>query len=112
SALILALRSFRAAAIVPITEELFWRAWLMRWFISPKFSEIPLGTYSAQAFWMVALLFAAEHGPYWEVGLIAGILYNCWMLKTKSVGDLILAHAVTNAALSAYIIAAGKWEYW
>jgi hypothetical protein len=27
-------------------------------------------------------------------------------------GDLILAHAVANACLSAYVVVAGKWEYW
>ena len=60
----------------------------------------------------MALLFAAEHGPYWDVGLAAGVIFNLWMVRTKSLGDLILAHAVSNACLGAYVIAAGKWEYW
>jgi len=109
---VLLLRGLRASLIVPIVEELFWRAWLMRWVIQPDFSKIPLGTYSTQAFWIVAILFAAEHGPYWDVGLATGILYNWWMVRTKSLGDLILAHGITNACLSAYVVAAGKWEYW
>jgi hypothetical protein len=46
------------------------------------------------------------------VGLAAGILYNWWMVRTKSLGDLILAHGVTNAVLSAYVVLAGRWEYW
>jgi hypothetical protein len=57
-------------------------------------------------------LFASEHGPYWDVGLIAGILYNLWMIRTRSIADCILAHAVTNAALSLYVIATGQWQYW
>jgi len=109
---VLLLRGLRASLIVPIVEELFWRAWLMRWIIQPDFSKVPLGTYSTQAFWIVAILFAAEHGPYWDVGLATGILYNWWMVRTKSLGDLILAHGITNACLSAYVVAAGKWEYW
>lgn len=109
---VLALRTFRAAAIVPIVEELFWRAWLMRWLIDNDFQKVPLGKYAPQAFWLVALLFASEHGPYWDVGLLAGIVYNWWMVRTRSLGDLILAHAVTNFTLSVYVIAAGKWEYW
>lgn len=112
SPVILILRTLRASLIVPIVEELFWRAWLMRWLIEPNFIKIPLGTYAPQAFWIVAIMFAAEHGPFWDVGLAAGILYNWWMVRTKSLGDLILAHAVTNACLSAYVVAAGKWEYW
>lgn len=109
---VLALRTFRATIIVPIVEELFWRAWMMRWLIDNDFEKVPLGKYAPQAFWLVALLFASEHGPYWDVGLLAGIVYNWWMVRTKSLGDLILAHAVTNFVLSVYVIAAGKWEYW
>lgn len=109
---VLTMRTLRAVVIVPVIEELFWRAWLMRWIISPDFQKIALGTYTPFAFWAVAVLFASEHGPYWDVGLVAGILYNAWMIRTKCLGDLILTHAVTNFCLSVYVIAAGKWEYW
>ncbi len=109
---VLWLRAIRAVAIVPVVEELFWRGWLMRWLISPDFETIPLGTWSASAFWIVALLFASEHGPYWDVGLAAGLLYNWWMVRTRSLGDLVLAHAITNACLSAFVVGTGKWEYW
>ena len=87
-------------------------SWLLRWVINSDFEKVPLGSYSALSFWAVALLFASEHGPYWDVGLMAGIIFNWWMIRTKSLGDLILAHAVANACLSGYVIAAGKWEYW
>ena len=53
---------------------------------------------------MVAALFASEHGSYWEVGLAAGILYNWWVVRTRNMADCILAHAVTNAILSAYVL--------
>lgn len=109
---VLLLRGLRASLIVPIVEELFWRAWLMRWLIDKEFWKIPLGTFVPQAFWIVAILFAVEHGPYWDVGFATGILYNWWMVRTRSLGDLILAHAITNACLSVYVVAAEKWEYW
>jgi hypothetical protein len=109
---VLLFRSIRAVLIVPVIEELFWRAWLMRWIILPDFRKVPLGKYAPQAFWITAILFASEHGSYWDVGLIAGIVYNAWMVRSRSLGDLILTHAVTNACLSAYVILAGKWEYW
>jgi CAAX prenyl protease-like protein len=109
---VLWLRTLRAAIVVPIVEELFWRGWLMRWMIAQDFQRVPLGAYSAVSFWTVALLFASEHGAYWDVGLAAGIVFNWWMIRTKSLGDLTLAHAVANACLSVYVIVAGKWEYW
>ena len=109
---VLAMRVIRSVVIVPMVEELFWRGWMMRWLIDADFRRAPWGAYTAASFWTVAFLFAAEHGPYWDVGLVAGVIFNLWMMRTKSLGDLILAHAVTNALLGAYVIAAGKWEYW
>lgn len=105
-------RIIQAVIIVPILEELFWRAWLMRWLISPHFEKVPLGAYQAGAFWITAVLFASEHGPYWDVGLIAGVAYNWWMVRTRSLGDCILVHAVTNACLCGYVVATRHWEYW
>lgn len=112
SAWVLIWRSVRAIVIVPVVEELLWRAWLMRWLINPDFKRVPLGAYSPLAFWMTAVLFASEHGPYWDVGLATGVIYNLWMIRTKSVADCILMHAVTNAILCAYVIATGQWQYW
>jgi CAAX prenyl protease-like protein len=112
SPLALVFRSLRAVALVPIIEELFWRAWLMRWLISPDFERVPLGAYGLEPFTVTAVLFACEHGPYWDVGLAAGLFYNWWMVRTRSLGDCILAHAVTNACLCGYVIATHHWEYW
>ncbi|MGH9593548.1 MAG: CAAX prenyl protease-related protein, partial [Bryobacteraceae bacterium] len=109
---VLAFRTIRAVALVPVVEELFWRGWLMRWLISQDFERVPLGSYAPLSFWVTAILFACEHGPYWDVGLVAGIVYNWWCLRTRSLGDCILAHAVTNAALAGYVIATHRWEYW
>lgn len=108
----LALRFTRAAVLVPIVEELFWRGWLPRWIINHDFERVPMGTYTAAAFWITAVGFALEHGSYWDVGLAAGIVYNWWMYRTRSLGDCILAHAVTNACLSGYVILMGAWRYW
>ena len=112
SPLMLVLRTTRAALLVPVLEELFWRGWLPRWIQDTKFESIPLGTYTRFAFWGTAVLFALEHGPYWEVGLLCGIIYNWWMRRTKSLGDLMLVHGVTNLALSLYVIYGRHWTFW
>lgn len=109
---VLVFRTLRAALLVPVIEELFWRGWLMRWLINPDFTKVPLGAYSLQALLISAVLFASEHGPFWEVGLLTGIIYGLWMVKTKRLGDLFLAHGVTNLCLSVYTIATGQWQYW
>lgn len=105
-------RIIRAVVLVPMIEELFWRGWLMRWLIEPRFERVRLGTYTHASFWVTAVLFASEHGPFWDVGLVCGVLYNWWMVRTKSLGDCILAHAVTNACLCGYVVATQRWEYW
>lgn len=107
----LAWRFTGMALLVPVVEELFWRAWLMRYAIRIDFRSVALGAYNVRAFWICAVLFASEHGPYWDVGLLAGIAYNWWMVRTRSLGDCILAHVVTNAALFAYVLYSGRWEY-
>ena len=109
---VLWLRVARAALLVPLLEELFWRGWLPRWLQNQDFLKVPLGRYTTFAFAATAVLFASEHGPYWEVGLLAGIAYNWWMWRTRSLGDLVLAHAVTNACLAAYVWATKEWQYW
>jgi uncharacterized protein len=100
-------RTLRAVVIVPIVEELFWRGWLMRWLINADFRKTPLGAYSSASLWITAILFASEHGPYWDVGLFTGVIYNAWMIRSKSLADCILMHAVTNAAL--YLSKSNWW---
>ena len=106
------LRSLSSAVLVPVLEELFWRAWMMRWLIDTDFRKVPLGKYVPMSFWIVAVLFASEHGPYWEVGLAAGIIYNWWIVRTRNLADCILAHGVTNAVLALYVVLSDQWQFW
>ncbi len=112
SPILLLFRTISAALLVPILEELFWRAWMLRWLVKKDFEELPMGSCDRQSFWIVAALFAVEHGPYWEVGLLTGIVWNWWMTRTKSLGDLIFVHATTNLVLSLYVIWTKKWHFW
>ena len=112
SPLLLVFRTLSAALMVPILEELFWRAWMLRWLVNQDFEQLPMGTADRQSFWIVAVLFALEHGPFWEVGLLTGVIYNWWMTRTKSLGDLIFVHGVTNLVLSLYVMWTKQWQFW
>jgi uncharacterized protein len=112
SPLLLLFRTISAAMMVPVLEELFWRAWMLRWLVKTDFESLPMGSADRQSFWIVAALFAVEHGPYWEVGLLTGMMWNWWMMRTKSLGDLIFVHAVTNLILSLYVIWSKQWHFW
>ncbi len=112
-ALTLWLRAARAVLLVPIIEELFWRGWLPR--AADSFDDFrlrALGSFTRLSFWATAILFASEHGSYWDVGLLCGVVYNVWMIRTRSIADLVWAHAVTNACLSAYVVFGKQWQYW
>jgi CAAX prenyl protease-like protein len=112
SPFLLVFRTISAALLVPIVEELFWRAWMLRWLVNQDFETLPLGSASTQSFWIVAVLFALEHGPFWEVGLATGIIYNWWFMRTRSLGDMIFVHSLTNLVLSLYVIWSKRWEFW
>jgi CAAX prenyl protease-like protein len=109
---VVTLRVLRAALLVPVIEELFWRGWLPRFVANPDWQRVPLGRYTPTAFVVTAVLFAVEHGPYWDVGLLCGLIYNWWFARTRSLGDLMLVHAVTNGALAGYVLVTGRYEYW
>ena len=109
---VLALRLVRAALLVPILEELFWRGWLPRFLDARDFRSLPLGHFSRTSFVATAVLFGAEHGPFWEVGLVAGLAYNLWMQRTRSLGDVIAAHGVTNLILGIFVLLTERWEFW
>ena len=112
NAIFLLFRVLNSVLTIPIIEELFWRGWMMRWIVARPFNRIPVGTYNAEAFWLVAFLFASEHGSFWDVGLIAGVIYNWWAVKTGNLTDCVIAHAMTNACLAVYVIGWGQWQYW
>lgn len=112
NALFILVRVLSSVINVPILEELFWRGWLMRWLENKDFTRVPLGHYTPFSFWVVALLFASEHGSYWEVGLATGVIYNWWMVRTRNLADCMLAHAVTNGCLAAYVLRNDQWQYW
>jgi CAAX prenyl protease-like protein len=112
NATFLTFRIFGTAVLVPIVEELFWRGWLMRYLINVDFRKVPLGTYSAVAFWFTAALFATEHGSFWDVGFVAGLVFNGWMVRTRNLSDCMLAHGTTNLCLALFVVLGGHWQYW
>ncbi len=104
-------RLFGATVVVGIAEELFWRGFLLRWLVDADFEKVPLGTFTWASFLITSVLFAVEHDR-WLVGLAAGIAYNLWIYRTKSLYACIVAHAVTNLALGVYVLVTGEWTFW
>jgi CAAX prenyl protease-like protein len=100
-----------AVVVVPLMEELFWRAFLIRWLVNEDFKKVPVGTFTWASFGITAALFGAEHNE-WLAGLICGALYNWLYYRRKDVFSCVVAHAVSNAALAAWVLARGDWKFW
>jgi len=97
--------------VVPLMEELFWRAFLIRWLMNEDFKRVPVGKFSWSSFAITTALFGAEHRE-WLAGLICGAMYNWLLYKRKDVFSCVVAHAVSNAALAAWVLARGDWKFW
>ncbi len=104
-------RIFGAAVVVAYMEELFWRGFLIRWLIREDFKSVAVGAFTGSSFLITVLFFGAEH-EQWLAGILCGILYNLLYYRTRDIFACVLAHAVSNAALAAYVLATGDWKFW
>jgi hypothetical protein len=107
------LRFLRLVIVVPIVEEIFWRGFLLRYFINDKFEQVPFGAFSWLSFAVVTIGFTLVHSTAdWPAAAITGMLYNFVAYRTKSLTSCIVAHAVTNLLLGLWIMRTGQWGFW
>jgi CAAX prenyl protease-like protein len=104
-------RIFGATIIVPVMEELFWRSFVMRWQMHPRFLEVNPAKVGMQAFFTTALLFASEHNLL-VAGLVAGLAYNWLYIRTRNLWIPIVSHAVTNGLLGLWVLNTHNWQFW
>lgn len=111
---VLLARLARLAVVVPFVEEVFWRGFLLRYLAEDE-GNFARASYRFRplSFGVVVAGFTLEHQPAdWAAAAVVGILYNALAVRTQSLGACVLAHAVTNAALGAYILATRQWGFW
>ncbi len=108
---LVAMRLAGAVLVVPLMEEIFWRSFLMRWLDRADFLELSPERVSLKALFLSSLLFASEH-TFWFAGLVAGLAYGWLYLRTRNLWPPLIAHAVTNALLGAWVLYGGNWAYW
>lgn len=107
------LRFLRLVVVVPLIEEIFWRGFLLRYFVREEFSAVPIGTFSWLSFAIVTLGFGFAHAQAdWVAGLIAGALFNGVAYWTKSLASCVFCHALTNLLLGLWIMKTGQWGFW
>ena len=47
----------------------------------------------------------------WPAAILTGALYNLVAYRTRSLSSCVLAHAVTNALLGAYVLHTRQWGF-
>lgn len=109
--LLVAVRLAGAALVVPVMEELFWRSFLMRWIDRPKFLELAPAAASLKALVLSSVVFGFEH-HLWLAGIVAGLAYGELYRRTGTLWAPVIAHAVTNALLGAWVLATQSWHLW
>lgn len=100
-----------AVLVVPVMEELFWRSYLIRYIVNSDIEKVTVGTFTWLSFGATVVLFGLEH-HFILAGMMAGIVYNLILYKTRSLAQCVLAHAVTNLSLAVYVISTGRWYFW
>ena len=108
---LVAVRLLGAVIVVPVMEELFWRSFLLRYLISPRFQTVPLGTFTVFSFLATIVLFGLEH-HLWLAGMMAGAAYTFLLYATRRLWPSIIAHAVTNLALGIHVLLTQEWYWW
>ena len=111
--LTLILRFLRLVIVVPLLEEIFWRAFLLRYLISERFDAVPFGTFSWLSFSVVTIGFALSHSMAdWPAAIVTGALYNLVAYRTRSLLSCVATHTLTNLALGFWILSTRQWGFW
>lgn len=108
----IAVRFYGLVLVAPVVEELFYRAFLLR-FVSDldDFRRVPLGRFTGAAFAVNVALMALSH-PEWLVAGLFSAAMCALLARTRSVFACIVAHAVTNGLLGVYVLSSHDWKYW
>jgi exosortase E/protease (VPEID-CTERM system) len=107
----LVVRVVGSVVIVPLAEELAFRAYLTRRLIATRYWVLPMGTFTGLSFVISSGLFGLLHGR-WLAGTLAGLLYALALYRRRELSDAVLAHATTNAMIAAVVLASGDRSLW
>jgi len=108
----LAARAAAAVITVPIIEELAYRGFLLRRWLSADFESVPFSAVRWPQLLLTSLLFGAAHGSMWLPGVLAGALYGAVLIRTGRIGESIAAHATTNGLMVLCVLFGSQWQLW
>lgn len=111
----LVLRFFRAAVVVALVEEIFWRGFLMRFVCDWEgdYWKQPFGRAHWLSYGIVTGLFMLAHAPVDYAGaFIYGSLTYVLCVWSKSLGACVIMHGTANFLMGLYIMRTGHYGLW
>jgi exosortase E/protease (VPEID-CTERM system) len=105
-------RVLAATLTVPIAEELAYRGYLLRRLVDADFQSVRFNDIRWPALAVCAAAFGIMHGTLWLPGILAGLAYGAIAIRTRRIGEAVVAHATTNAILAAAVLLFDQWQLW
>jgi CAAX prenyl protease-like protein len=104
----LAIRFFGLVVVVAVIEEFFLRGFLMRYVMDIDWPLIPFGVVNRLGL-AVVIAFPVLYHPERLAALAWFSMVTWLMLRTRSIWDCVIAHAVTNLLLGLWVVYSGDW---
>src|SRR5262249_25411621 len=108
----LVLRTVGYVAAVPVAEELVFRGYLTRRFWHDGADLHAIGVFRLGGLALSSFVFGVFHGRLWLPGMLAGVVFALAYYRNRSMGDAVLAHAITNGLIASYVFVTGQWSVW
>lgn len=98
--------AFGFTLVTPLVEELAFRGYLLRRFVSPSFDEVAYERPGLIPLGVSSVIFGAMHADF-VLATVSGVVFGQVARRGGGLGGAIVAHAVANGALAAYALATG-----
>lgn len=111
----LSMRFLRAAVVVALVEEIFWRGFLMRFVCDWEgdYWKQPFGRHRWLSYAVVTGLFMAAHAPVdYAAAFIYGSLTYLLCVWGKNLGACVMMHGTANLLMGLYIMRTGHYGLW
>jgi len=108
-------RIFRAAVVVALVEEIFWRGFLMRFICDWEgdYWKQPFGRPHWLSYGIVTGMFIFVHTePDRPAAFIYGSLTYLLCIWSKNLGACVVMHCVANFLMGVYIMKTGNYGLW
>ena len=98
--------------MLPIAEELAYRGYLMRRFMSADFESVGYGSVRWLAIGASAGIFGLAHGDLWLPGAAAGLAFGGLLRRRGRLGEAVVAHATANGLIAVAVLQWHQWQLW